>query len=666
MMPNNNEDAIQKLQQRVKKLAAEKSYLQLILQLISKINTVSGLENTIDNLLHAVMDVIGGANLILYYQIDEDIFYTDVYGKKQKLETIADSQVSGVYQTGQPVEYEHDFEDTQLRSAEFTNAYTWVYPLKVGNDLIGVFKMESLHIGMHELQEYLPIFFNYTALILKNEILGFSRLQQINQQLEQEIIRRKQIEKDLRHAKNRAEEASQAKSIFLANMSHELRTPMNAVLGFSKIMQSDPDITDAQRQNLNIINRSGSHLLNLINDILDMAKIEAGRVVIEPEPFDLGEAIRDIVDMMRERAENKHLQLLHVEQSDFPRFVEADPYKFRQILINLIGNAIKYTDTGTVTLWLNVKKHDEADKMWLICEVEDTGVGISPEDQEKIFEPFVQVGKNSAQKGTGLGLPITKKYLSLMGGTLSVRSKTNQGSFFRIELPVRKITATEIMAIKPHQNQVLGLAPNQTLPRLLIVDDNLENRLLLKKILHPLGFQLREACNGLEAVEIFQQWHPHLIWMDIRMPVMDGTEATRRIKAMPLGKNTVIVALTASVFAEQRENLFRAGVDAFISKPYRVDDIFACLHEYLKVEFIYQQPESQALSTPKPLSVEEFKTLPVDLQTQLQSAAAMLDIEQTEQVIAQIPAQNDAIAAGLEQYLQQMDFQAILNLCKSA
>jgi CheY-like chemotaxis protein len=170
----------------------------------------------------------------------------------------------------------------------------------------------------------------------------------------------------------------------------------------------------------------------------------------------------------------------------------------------------------------------------------------------------------------------------------------------------------------------------------------------------------------LEAVEIFQQWHPHLIWMDIRMPVMDGTEATRRIKAMPLGKNTVIVALTASVFAEQRENLFRAGVDAFISKPYRVDDIFACLHEYLKVEFIYQQPESQTLTTPKPLSVEEFKTLPVDLQTQLQSAAAMLDIEQTEQVIAQIRAQNDVIAAGLQQYLQQMDFQAILNLCKSA
>jgi CheY-like chemotaxis protein len=449
-------------------------------------------------------------------------------------------------------------------------------------------------------------------------------------------------------------------------MSHELRTPMNAVLGFSKIMQSDPDITDAQRQNLNIINRSGSHLLNLINDILDMAKIEAGRVVIEPEPFDLGEAIRDIVDMMRERAENKHLQLLHVEQSNFPRFVEADPYKLRQILINLIGNAIKYTETGTVTLSLDVKEHDEADKMWLICEVKDTGVGISPEDQEKIFEPFVQVGKNSAQKGTGLGLPITKKYISLMGGTLSVSSEAKQGSLFRIDLPVRKVTATEIMAIKPHQNQVLGLAPNQTLPRLLIVDDNLDNRLLLKKILHPFGFQLREACNGLEAVEIFQQWHPHLIWMDIRMPVMDGTEATRRIKAMPLGKNTVIVALTASVFAEQRENLFRAGVDAFISKPYRVDDIFACLHEYLKVEFIYQQPESQALSIPKPLSVEEFKTLPVDLQTQLQSAAAMLDIEQTEQVIAQIRVQNDVIAAGLQEYLQQMDFQAILNLCKSA
>jgi CheY-like chemotaxis protein len=407
-------------------------------------------------------------------------------------------------------------------------------------------------------------------------------------------------------------------------------------------------------------------LLNLINDILDMAKIEAGRVVIEPEPFDLGETIRDIVDMMRERAENKHLQLLHVEQSNFPRFVEADSDKLRQILINLIGNAIKYTEKGTVTLWLNAKDHADADKICLICEVEDTGVGISREDQEKIFEPFVQVGKNSAQKGTGLGLPITQKYITLMGGTLSVTSEAKQGSLFRVELPVRKVSATEIMAIKPAQNLVIGLAPNQILHRLLIVDDNLENRLLLKKILQPLGFPLREACNGLEAVEIFQQWQPHLIWMDIRMPVMNGAEATRRIKALPQGKNTVIVALTASVFEDQREKLFQAGIDAFMSKPYRVDDIFACLHEHLKIEFIYQQTETPPISHSKEICGTQFKALPETLQKQLYSAAAQLDIEETGEVISLISELDSHIAKGLQQYLQQMDFQAILNLCKSA
>lgn len=663
-MTDSNAEELEKAKQRAKKLAMEKSYLQLIIQLMSRISAVSGLENTIDNLLHSVVDVLGGANLILYYQVDDDIFYADLYGKKQKLQAITDPQVSEVYQSGQPVEYEHQFEDTRLISPEFTNAYTWVYPLKVGNQMIGVFKMESLHIRMRELYVNLPIFFNYTALILKNEILGYTRLQRINQQLEQEIIQRKQVEKDLREAKTVAEAANQAKSIFLANMSHELRTPMNAVLGFSKIMQNDPDITESQRQYLDIINRSGSHLLNLINDILDMAKIEAGRIVIEPEPFDLGETIRDIVDMMRERAESKHLRLFHEERSGFPRFVESDPYKLRQILINLIGNAIKYTDAGGISLRFDIKEHSDENKSWLICEVEDSGAGISPEDQTKIFEPFVQVGKNSAQKGTGLGLPITKQYINLMGGTISVHSQLNKGSLFRIELPVKKVSEAEIMAIEPQQLQVIGLAPDQILYRLLIVDDNFEGRLLLRKILQPFGFQLHEACNGLEAVEIFQEWQPHLIWMDVRMPVMDGKEATRRIKALPKGNDTVVVALTASVFEDQREELFKAGVDAFISKPYRIDEIFTCLHQYLNVEFIYQQNESQPTHSPKYIQLENFKSLPSTLQTQLHDAAAQLDIEQTANVIQQIKTLDETVALNLQQYLEQMDFQAILDLCE--
>jgi signal transduction histidine kinase/DNA-binding NarL/FixJ family response regulator len=660
-----SQEQLDKLKERAKKLATEKSYLQLLIQLISKISSVSGLEDTIDKLLQEIVDVIGGANLILYYQIDDDIFYADLYGIRKKLTVIEDPLVLQVYQTGEPIEIQHDFKDTHLISPEFTNAYTWVYPLKVANQLIGILKMESLHIAMRDLYVHLPIFFNYVALILKNEILGYTRLQHINQQLEQEIIHRKQVEKELRAAKNAAEAANQAKSIFLANMSHELRTPMNAVLGFSKIMQNDPDLTEAQRQNLNIINRSGSHLLNLINDILDMSKIEAGRVVIETEPFDLGETVRDIVDMMRERAENKHLELYYAEPSGFPRFIESDPYKFRQILINVLGNAIKYTEAGGVSLHLTTRKHSDKNKLWLICEVADSGVGISSEDQEKIFEPFVQVGKNANQKGTGLGLPITKQYINLMGGNLSFTSELNKGTLFRIEFPVGKVSETDVIAIEPEKREVVGLAPNQMLYKLLIVDDNADGRLLLKKILQPLGFQLREACNGLEAVDIFQQWHPHLIWMDIRMPVMDGKEATRQIRTLPGGKDTIVVALTASVFEDNRSELFAAGADTFISKPFRIEEVFSCLHQYLKVEFIYQQTEASANELPVPMLTECFKNLPSSLKSQLHNAAAALDIEQTTNAIEQIKSLEPNIAARLQQSLEQMDFQAILDLCET-
>jgi signal transduction histidine kinase/CheY-like chemotaxis protein len=659
------QEKLDNLKERAKKLAIEKSYLQLIVQLMSKISTVSGLEDTIDNLLRQVVDVIGGANLILYYQIDDEFFYADLYGKKQKLPQIDDPQVLAVYQQGEPIEYQHDFKDTQLVSAEFTNAYTWVYPLKVGSQLIGVFKMESLHIRMRELYQHLPLFFNYVALILKNEILGYTRLQKINQQLEQEIAQRKLVEKDLRKAKRIAEDANQAKSVFLANMSHELRTPMNAVLGFSRILQDDPDITPVQRQSLDIINRSGSHLLNLINDILDMAKIEAGRIVIEPEPFDLGELIRDIVDMMRERAQSKHLYLLHEEKSGFPRFIEADPYKLRQILINLIGNAIKYTDTGGISLRLDIRPNPKKSQHnLLICEIEDSGVGIALEDQKKIFKPFVQVGKNTAQKGTGLGLPITQQYIKLMGGTISVSSILNGGSLFKVVLPVKKVSEIEIMLIKPNQNRVIGLQTGQPAYRLLTVDDQLEGRLLLKKLLEPLGFEMREACNGEEAVAFFQQWQPDLIWMDMRMPVMDGLTATGQIRQLAGGKKTIIVALTASVFQDEQARLLKEGFDAFISKPYRIEEIFNCLTHCLGVQFIYEEaknPTAHPTSTTLALRPEHIKALPGDLHKQLYDAALQLDMEQILMVINEIKELDANVGKSLQNYVDQMDFQSILD-----
>jgi len=334
------------------------------------------------------------------------------------------------------------------------------------------------------------------------------------------------VAKDAAEAsKETADKANRAKSEFLANMSHELRTPLNAVLGFSQLMQNDSNANETQRENLQIINRSGEHLLTLINDVLDMSKIEAGRSTLEPEDFDLGGMVRDIIDLMGNRAEAKGLQLILDQSSAFPRYVHTNPAKIRQVLINLLGNAVKYTNEGGITLRLGATSTDGS-KVRLACEVEDSGIGISEEDMERIFEPFAQVGEQTDAKGTGLGLSITRQYVELMGGELTVESKVGKGSVFRFEIPVEKVAVEDIEQAEPSRGQVIGLEPGQPSWRILIVEDQLENRLLLKKLLEQVGFEVHEAVNGQEAIDVFEEWRPHFIWMDRRMPLMDGLEAT--------------------------------------------------------------------------------------------------------------------------------------------
>ncbi|TAK62048.1 ATP-binding protein [Methylobacter sp.] len=656
-----------KLKQRATKLALEKSNQQLVMQLMRKMGEASGLENVIDNMLRSIVDVIGGANLILYYKIDADIFYADVYGLKKHLQQLDDQRVSNAFTTGEASEYEHDFSDTQMLTPAFTHAYTWVYPLKVGSTMIGVFKMESLHVAMRDLHNQLPLFFNYAALVLKNEILGHTRLQHINNLLQQEIIIRKQTEQELLAAKDEAEAANRAKSIFLANMSHELRTPMNAVLGFSQLMQKDSELSPAQRETLNIINNSGKHLLKLINDVLDMAKIEAGRVIIENGNFDLGALILDTIDMMHERAEAKGLELFLDQSSSFPRFVNSDEAKLRQILLNLVGNAIKYTQKGRVVVYLRAEDLPDNQQCLLICEIEDTGIGIAEQDLPFIFDTFVQVGRESYQQGSGLGLRITKQYAELMGGQITVASELDKGSSFILKLPVTKVEQSEIInKLVLDGKQVLGLAEGQPVYRVLIVEDQLENRLLLKRLMEFVGFQVFEAVNGEQGVEQFKRWQPDFIWMDRRMPIMDGIAATQKIRALPNGDKVKIVALTASVFTEQQQEFLNAGVNDIVSKPYREAEIFALMTKHLGVQFIYDEPVIRKNVTEQLLNDERLKQLPEALLSELQQAAMSLDIEQSLVAIEQIKALDAQLADVLAERINQFDFEVVTKLLSDA
>jgi PAS domain S-box-containing protein len=515
------------------------------------------------------------------------------------------------------------------------------------------------HISFEEevqIQDGTTRWYSITKVPLRDGRGGITGLLGINR----DITDLKLIEEDLREAKDSAEAANRAKSQFLSNMSHEIRTPMNAILGFSQLMLRDPDIAALHKERLETINRSGEHLLALINDILDISKIEAGKTTVVTKSFDLHETLRDIEFLFRLKTDEKRLNFIVERSDDLPRFIQTDENKLRQIVTNLMSNAIKCTDEGGIALRAKTTKKGAGESL-LTIEVEDSGIGLASKDMEKIFQVFEQTESGARAGGTGLGLAISRHYARILGGDLTVKSDEGKGSCFTLTVPVSPGEEFTAAATAP-KRRVIGLKQEQIPCRVLVVDDRESNRKLLGEMLALVGFEVMEAWDGLEAINKFQAWSPRVIFMDLSMPGIDGYEAIRRIRAMQGAETPYIIAVSASAFEEDRLKSEGTGADGYLRKPFKMDELFECIRSCTGIQFVYEEELEEAPAGDETLTPESMHVLDEDLVDRMRDATLDLDQERLLELIEQASGVSPEIGKKLHKMAKAYQYDALITL----